>query len=43
MGKYVAYENSRTKAIDQMKEIEVMNDYLVRKENANINNIVVWS
>lgn len=40
MNKYMIYEKSRTKAIDDFKEIDVMSDYLVKKENINLNNII---
>lgn len=31
------------KAVENLREIDVMNDYLLHKENCDLNKIVVWS
>jgi hypothetical protein len=35
-------ENSRQKAVENLREIEVMNSYLVPKDNIEIRDIKVW-
>ncbi len=46
MANFMIHEKSRVDAYKNLKEIEVMQDYLQKKnekENVNIKNIVVWS
>lgn len=36
-------EKKRVETINKLKQIEIMNDYLIKKENIDIRNIVEWS
>ena len=37
------HEGGRVKTLDNLREIDVMSDYLVNKENIDIKKITVWS
>ena len=43
MSKFAYFDQQRVGASKNLKEIEVMQDYLQRKEDINIRNITVWS
>lgn len=39
MSKYMINENQRVQAVQHLNEIDVMSDYLIRKENIDIRKI----
>jgi hypothetical protein len=43
MGRYPRQEKLRVSTLGKMREIDVMNDYLLTKENCDLEKIVVWS